>query len=294
MLVVISILAITAIVTIPNVIAWRSGMQFRAAVNELRNDLESAKTRAVKENATVTVAFDPTAGQYRMTYLDQVANTILLKSQTLPAGVRIATENPAHTLDSLRQPDQLQFTRNRRSVHDRSGQSTGQDQIDQHLLHRQNRGQGLIMKNLSANVRGPRSRYSIGREQQRLPYARDPDGRCHFFGGVPGGGLFDRFHHPQQHHGQHHHPGHHAGGRAAPEFKGHSQISQPWRPAPTPIPNPIDDQGNPGGIYTRSWTISDPLQPTPHARRIQVRVSWNRLGQNRAVVLTTITRGNGT
>jgi len=101
MLVVIGILAITAIVTIPNVIAWRSGMQFRSAVNELRNDLESAKTRAVKENATVTVAFDPTAGQYRMTYLDQVANTILLKSQTLPAGVRIATENPAHTLGSL-------------------------------------------------------------------------------------------------------------------------------------------------------------------------------------------------
>ena len=101
MLVVIGILAITAIVTIPNVIAWRSGMQFRAAVNELRNDLESAKTRAVKENAKVTVAFDPTAGQYRMTYLDQVANTILLKSQTLPAGVRIDTENPTHTLDSL-------------------------------------------------------------------------------------------------------------------------------------------------------------------------------------------------
>lgn len=101
MLVVIGVLAITAIVTIPNVIAWRSGMQFRAAINELRNDLESAKTRAVKENATVTVAFNPTAGQYRMTYLDQLANTILLKSQTLPAGVRIATENLAHTLDSL-------------------------------------------------------------------------------------------------------------------------------------------------------------------------------------------------
>lgn len=101
MLVVIGILAITAIVTIPNVIAWRNGMQLRAAVNELRSDLESAKTRAVKQNATVTVAFDPTAGQYRMTYLDPVANTILLKSQTLPAGVRIDTENPTHTLDSL-------------------------------------------------------------------------------------------------------------------------------------------------------------------------------------------------
>ena len=56
---------------------------------------------------------------------------------------------------------------------------------------------------------------------------------------------------------------------------------------------PIDDQGNPGGIYTRSWIVSDPLL-TNTARRIQVRVSWNRLGQNRTVELTTITRGNGT
>ena len=107
MLVVIGILAITAIVTIPNVIAWRSGMQFRAAVNELRNDLESAKTRAVKENAKVTVAFDPTAGQYRMTYPDQDNQIILLKSQTLPAGVRIALRKPPQ--------HQLQFTRNRRT-----------------------------------------------------------------------------------------------------------------------------------------------------------------------------------
>jgi hypothetical protein len=56
---------------------------------------------------------------------------------------------------------------------------------------------------------------------------------------------------------------------------------------------PIDDHGNPGGIYTRSWIVSDPLL-TSTARRIQVRVSWNRLGQNRTVELTTITRGNGT
>jgi prepilin-type N-terminal cleavage/methylation domain-containing protein len=100
MLVVISVLAIVAAAAIPNLIAWRSGMQFRAAVSELRNDLESAKTRAVKENAKVTVAFNPTAGQYDMTYQDPGSNTILLKSQTLPAGVRIASENPAYTLDS--------------------------------------------------------------------------------------------------------------------------------------------------------------------------------------------------
>ena len=55
----------------------------------------------------------------------------------------------------------------------------------------------------------------------------------------------------------------------------------------------IDDQGTPGGIYTRSWTIAQ-LDAKNTARHIQVRVSWNRLGQNRTVELTTITRGNGT
>jgi type IV pilus assembly protein PilV len=58
-------------------------------------------------------------------------------------------------------------------------------------------------------------------------------------------------------------------------------------------PEPIDFQGNPGGIYTRSWTVSDPLANAT-SRRIQVRVSWKRLGQTRAVELATITRGNGT
>ena len=53
MLVVISILVIVAATAIPNLIAWRSGMQFRAAVNELRNDLESAKTMIAGERHAV-------------------------------------------------------------------------------------------------------------------------------------------------------------------------------------------------------------------------------------------------
>ena len=100
MMVVLLILALVAALAIPNLIDWRSGMNLRAAVDELRNDLESARARAVKENAQVTVAFIPAAGQYRMTYQDPDANTILLKSQTLPAGVRIASENPHYTLTS--------------------------------------------------------------------------------------------------------------------------------------------------------------------------------------------------
>ena len=62
----------------------------------------------------------------------------------------------------------------------------------------------------------------------------------------------------------------------------------------TPDPNnPIDVDGNPGGIYTREWNVSNPLGGNT-SRRIEVKVSWNRRGQNRRVVLESITRGNGT
>jgi type IV pilus assembly protein PilV len=57
--------------------------------------------------------------------------------------------------------------------------------------------------------------------------------------------------------------------------------------------NPIDADGNPGGIFTRQWTVTNPLGGSD-TRRIDVEVSWSRQGQNRSVVLTTITRGNGT
>jgi prepilin-type N-terminal cleavage/methylation domain-containing protein len=54
--------------------------------------------------------------------------------------------------------------------------------------------------------------------------------------------------------------------------------------------NPIDENGAAGGIYTRTWTVA--AGSGPSSREIEVRVNWNRRGQNRTVVLTTITRGN--
>ena len=56
--------------------------------------------------------------------------------------------------------------------------------------------------------------------------------------------------------------------------------------------NPIDEDGNPGGVYTRQWQVTNPLGGTS-SRQVQVTVSWVRNGQNRSVVLTSITRGNG-
>lgn len=56
---------------------------------------------------------------------------------------------------------------------------------------------------------------------------------------------------------------------------------------------PMDGNGNPGGIYSRTWTIQDALEFNT-SREIKVTVSWTSRGRNRSVVLSTITKGNGT
>jgi hypothetical protein len=56
--------------------------------------------------------------------------------------------------------------------------------------------------------------------------------------------------------------------------------------------NPVDQRGGRGGIFTRSWIIDDPIGYDT-ARRIRVTVSWSRMGKNRSVEFTTLTRGSG-
>jgi Tfp pilus assembly protein PilV len=55
----------------------------------------------------------------------------------------------------------------------------------------------------------------------------------------------------------------------------------------------LDPNGESGGIYTRTTTIEDTLGFNT-SRAVEVTVSWTRRGQNRSVVLRTITKGNGT
>lgn len=57
--------------------------------------------------------------------------------------------------------------------------------------------------------------------------------------------------------------------------------------------NPMDENGNAGGIFTRSWVVTNPLGGNA-TRQIQVTVSWTKGGPMRSIVLTSITRGNGT
>ena len=56
------------------------------------------------------------------------------------------------------------------------------------------------------------------------------------------------------------------------------------------VENNIDANGQPGGIYNRSWTVAN-LGAT--ARRITVTVQWSKRGKSRRIVLSSNTRGNG-
>ena len=55
-------------------------------------------------------------------------------------------------------------------------------------------------------------------------------------------------------------------------------------------PSPIDEHGLPGGIYSRSWTITD---IGTGARALTVIVQWNRKGRTDRVEVSSNTRGNG-
>jgi type IV pilus assembly protein PilV len=54
--------------------------------------------------------------------------------------------------------------------------------------------------------------------------------------------------------------------------------------------NPVDAEGQPGGIYNRSWTIET---LGTDARRLTVTVQWNRLGKTSSVVVASNTKGGG-
>lgn len=54
--------------------------------------------------------------------------------------------------------------------------------------------------------------------------------------------------------------------------------------------NNIDADGQPGGIYNRSWMVTN-LGTT--ARHITVTVEWTKRGLSRSIILSSNTRGNG-
>jgi type IV pilus assembly protein PilV len=55
-------------------------------------------------------------------------------------------------------------------------------------------------------------------------------------------------------------------------------------------PTPIDDNGNPGGIYNRSWSIAN---LGTSARRLTVTVQWTKFRDSRQLVVRSNTKGSG-
>lgn len=150
------------------------------------------------------------------------------------------------------------------------------------------------MKNFSANVRGPRSRYSIVRDNNGYLLLEILMAVAIFSIGFLAVGTLIISTTRNNTTGNIITQATMLAAEQLQNLKDTTDIATLATGTYTDSNNPIGDQGNPGGIYTRSWTVSDPLFLNATSRRIQVRVSWNRLGQNRAVELTTITRGNGT
>lgn len=97
-LIVLAILSLAGAIAIPHLISWRSNMRLINAVHELRANLEAAKALAAKENTTITLQFEPTSGQYRMTFRDVNDAVVAIKAEQLPPEVRIDSTHPGYTL----------------------------------------------------------------------------------------------------------------------------------------------------------------------------------------------------
>ena len=58
------------------------------------------------------------------------------------------------------------------------------------------------------------------------------------------------------------------------------------------VESSIDQYGQPGGIYTRTTTITNPLGGD-YSRQVEITVRWFGKGRLRRVLLSSFTHGNG-
>lgn len=64
LMVVIGIVAIVSAVAIPALIGWLPGYRLRAAVRDLQSDMQLARLRAIRENASVAMVFNTGTNSY--------------------------------------------------------------------------------------------------------------------------------------------------------------------------------------------------------------------------------------
>lgn len=90
LMIVIAIIGVLAYLAVPGWLAWRATTKINGAATNLRGDLEMAKMRAIKENATVAMEF-VTSTSYRIfidtgatSYTWEAGETILRNRQLVP------------------------------------------------------------------------------------------------------------------------------------------------------------------------------------------------------------------
>lgn len=98
LMVVIGIIAIVSAVAIPALIGWLPGYRLRAAVRDSQSDIQMARLRAIRENASIAMVFDTGGNSYTI-FRDngagggnagngvQDGGEVLLKQVAIPDGV---------------------------------------------------------------------------------------------------------------------------------------------------------------------------------------------------------------
>lgn len=97
LLVAVSMIAVAGAVLLPNLVDWRSNMRLKAAANELKENLELAKTLAAKNNKHIVVEFVPLNGNYQIGFVNSKGDLLPLKAESLPPEVKIDNSHPKYS-----------------------------------------------------------------------------------------------------------------------------------------------------------------------------------------------------
>lgn len=88
LMVTIAVVAILASLAIPNFVAWLPNYRLQSGAEEIQSTLQLARITAIKQNATVTVAFDTANETYQASFLKSGVVQIF-RSGRMPAGIDI-------------------------------------------------------------------------------------------------------------------------------------------------------------------------------------------------------------
>lgn len=102
LLAVLAVLAIAAAFALPHVLAWKGATALRTAAAELKENLEFARSLAVKENRTAVVEFMPLENRYRLSLRTEAGDLEAVRTERLPPLVRIDAAHPDYTVSQNR------------------------------------------------------------------------------------------------------------------------------------------------------------------------------------------------